>query len=330
MATLRKMKSLLEDKGYKERIDHAIETSKKAGWTTWFGEYPVAHKLKEVLEGVAKAMPYVKFYPATLVRKDGEQLYVQNNKAVEDCYIINEFSVYMDDYPFDFGRIGYKDYSVKKDYNKTENSFGIYSRKIKNPKYGEGRDQFHMVMTASPDKAIKMASKYLVPYTHRELAQAFYRNVQGCMVEAKVEADNAKFALGREINFLDADIILSEIANLKAQGVKFKHTEFNQVADKLDDVIAKVNEERARRPSALFVRFRQVGNDTYADVQNCSDVRSNDYKPVLSEAIQTYNQADLPEDIAGSVAVLSILEDGQYVNRVGQKVDERTFWIERG
>ena len=321
MATLRKMKSLLEDKGYKERIDHAIETSTKAGWTTWFGEYPVAHSIKEVLEGVAKAMPYVKFYPATLVRMDGHK--------DDDHYIVNEFSVYMDDYPFDFGRIGYKDYSVKRDYNKTDNSFGIYSRKIKNPKYGEGRDQYHMVMTGSPDKAVKMASKYLVPYTHRELAQAFYRGVQGHIAKAKMDVEESWYALSRDIGNLKADVLLGEIAHLKSQGIKFKHHEFNEVANKLEEVEARVKEERSRNPSALFVRFRQVGDDTYADLQECEYIRANDYKPVLGE-IQSYPQADIPEDIMGSVAVLSILEDGQYVHRVGQKVDERTFWIERG
>ena len=322
MATLRKMKSLLEDKGYKERIDHAIETSTKAGWTTWFGEYPVPHELRDVMVGVSKVMPYVKFYPATLVRKDGHQ--------DDDHYIINEFSVYMDDYPFDFGRVGYKNYSVKKDYDKTENSFGIYSRKIKNPKYGEGRDQFHMVMTASPDKAVKMASKYLVPYTHRELAQAFYKGAQNNIAKSAYDAINERTSLANNVGRLSTDILLSELANLKSQGVKFKHHEFAQVIDKLDEVEERAREEQSRRPSALFVRFRQVGDDTYADVQNCADVRSNDYKPNLSDAITTYIQADIPEDIMGSVAVLSILEDGQYVNRVGQKVDERTFWIERG
>jgi len=328
MATLRKMKSLLEDKGYKERIDHAIETSTKAGWVGWFNEYPVPIKLVPVLEGVAKAMPYVKFYPATLVRKDGEKILA--NKGNEDCYIVNEFSVYMDDYPFDFGRIGYKDYAVKKDYNKDENSYGIYSRKIKNPKYGEGRDQYHMVMTASEDKAVKMASKYLVPYTHRELAQAFYKGAQSNIAKSAYEAINDRTTLANDIGRLSTDILLGELANLKAQGVKFKHHEFAQVLDKLDEVEARAREEQSRNPSALFVRFRQVGDEMYADIQESIAVRSNDYKPALRETIETYTQADLPEDIAGSVAVLSILEDGQYVNRIGQKVDERTFWIERG
>ena len=44
----------------------------------------------------------------------------------------------------------------------------------------------------------------------------------------------------------------------------------------------------------------------------------------------TYSMDELPEDIGGAISVLSILEDGQYVPRVGQKVDDTTFWIERG
>jgi hypothetical protein len=40
--------------------------------------------------------------------------------------------------------------------------------------------------------------------------------------------------------------------------------------------------------------------------------------------------SDLPEDIVKSISVLSILNDKQYVPRVGQKIDEYTYWIERG
>jgi hypothetical protein len=43
----------------------------------------------------------------------------------------------------------------------------------------------------------------------------------------------------------------------------------------------------------------------------------------------TYYADELPEEIAGRVSVLNILEEGQYVARVGQKIDETTFWIEK-
>ena len=46
--------------------------------------------------------------------------------------------------------------------------------------------------------------------------------------------------------------------------------------------------------------------------------------------VVTYTMDELPEDLKGSIAVLNILEDGQYVPEVGRRVDEEHFWLERG
>jgi hypothetical protein len=43
----------------------------------------------------------------------------------------------------------------------------------------------------------------------------------------------------------------------------------------------------------------------------------------------SYSVEDLPEDIAGKIAVLQILNDEQYAVRVGYKYSNNIFWIER-
>ena len=44
----------------------------------------------------------------------------------------------------------------------------------------------------------------------------------------------------------------------------------------------------------------------------------------------TYLVNELPQDIAGQIAVLNILEDDGYVANVGMKIDDSTYWVERG
>lgn len=323
MATLRKMKTLLADTNYSERIEHASTTSKDVGWQNWFQSYPVHAELEGLMNNVAKAMPSAKFYPAEFTRR------MENDKT---HYLVNEFSVYMDEYPFDFGRVGFRDYAVGRgDSRGKPPTFGIYSRKIHNTKYSDGRDQFHMVMTASADKAVKLAGKYLVPYTNRELAQAYYKGVQREMDKARHDAHKEMNNLvGDTINRMDNNAIAMEIVSLMAQGAKFATQGFKDIADRVHAVTDKVKEENARKVDAWFVRLRKVGEDTYVDVQVADDVRKNDYKPSLVGQPTTYPEKEVPEDLLGSISVLSILEDGQYVPRVGLKIDERTFWVERG
>jgi hypothetical protein len=43
----------------------------------------------------------------------------------------------------------------------------------------------------------------------------------------------------------------------------------------------------------------------------------------------TYELSELPEALSSGVAVLQIMERKQYAQRVGMKIDDRTFWVEK-
>jgi hypothetical protein len=115
---------------------------------------------------------------------------------------------------------------------------------------------------------------------------------------------------------------------LRSQGVKFKTEVFNEVANSIEEVYEKVKEEDNRKVNALFVHFRKVGDDMYADVEEVGAVKQNRQVDFVSPPT-TYLTSELPEHILNGVSVLNILEDGQYVARIGQKVDNETFWLEK-
>jgi len=117
--------------------------------------------------------------------------------------------------------------------------------------------------------------------------------------------------------------LMREIRSLTLQGVEFKSQEFQEASNQCVELLDQYEEENRRKIELLFVRVRNVGDEQYVDV-------SGDLETYATNDLRTYRIDELPQDIAGSIAVLSILEEGQYVARVGRKVDDNMYWIERG
>jgi len=322
MAKLKVMKDLIADTNVRAKIDRATDTAKQIGWTNWFNGVPVPQELEKYMNTLSNSMPRMKFYPVEFT----QVWQTQADGSHKHYYIVDEFSAYMDEYPFDLGRVGYRDYSVD---DGKDSTYGVYSRKIANEKYRSNRDQYHMMMTNDMKKAVKLASTHLVPYSTKELATAYYKHMQNHVESMYEKAQRGAVDVVSNIRG-DSKIILAEIMHLKSLGVQFKTDEFIKASERIEDAYNLAKEEAQRTVTALFVRFRKVGEYTYADVQPTDDVRKSSYSPRISSPPTTYAMSELPEDIAGSISVLSILNDKQYVPRVGQKIDEHTYWVERG
>ena len=313
-----KIKKLMADEHMQTKIKMAMGSKDKSFAS--FHDYPVREELKNFAQAVESAMPNLKFYP-----KDITRIVAPDHQY----YQVEEFAVYMDEYPFALGQINFCSNGVK---DSGKDTYGVYSRKIQNAKYATHRDQHRMQMTVDIKKAVKLALTYLVPFTHRELATAYYEDMHCNVVRVNETAERNLALVARSIHNNNMALV-AEIQALMKQGIEFKTPEFREVASKIDEVVDNYNKEKMRKVSAQFIRFRQVGEDTYADVQEVQGVRDNRWAErahFTSDVPTTYHMNELPADIAGQVSVLNILADEQYVPYVGQKVDDRTFWIERG
>jgi hypothetical protein len=329
MAKLARISKVMSDVGHKDKLGTIVEDAKGLGHKHFFEGVPVEKELLEFATGVQKIMPKIKFYPNTFVLRNvsvnDENGVYQTTRSMRVC---DELFAYMDDFPFDLGRVGWGDNAVKSG----EPSYAVYSRKISNAKYATHRDQHHMIMTKDMGKAVKNASKYLVPYTTRELAQAFYEPIHNNVSKVLEQVKHKMYNGAREVSNAHMSI-LQEIRFLKKQGVEFTTPEFRELAGKVDQLIEDYEEQEKRQVSAFFVRFRQVGDSTYADLQEVFDVRDIrwDVKMNTTNAqAVSYPVNELPQDIAGQIAVLNILENDGYVANVGMKLDDSTFWVERG
>ena len=329
MAKLARIKNVMADEGHRDRLNNVVTQAKELGHTEFFNGIPVSTELLGFATQLQKAMPKVKFYPNTFayrgVQINDENGVYQTTKQIRLC---DEFFVYMDDFPFDLGRINYSDNGVKSD----EYTYGVYSRKISNAKYALHREQHNMIMTSDVAKAVKNSLKYLIPYTTRELAQAFYEPMQS-KVSRVLDEVRSKMHNGARDIVNNRMAILQEVQFLTKQGVEFTTPEFRELATKVDQLINDYKEQDSRNVSAFFVRFKQMGDETYADIQevlNIREVRWDVKMNTTDVQALTYHVNELPQDIAGQIAVLNILENDGYVAGVGMKIDDSTFWVERG
>ena len=98
-------------------------------------------------------------------------------------------------------------------------------------------------------------------------------------------------------------------------------------AEKITEALRDNREEAARKTKGIFIRVKDIGVVQYFDVVTAEDIKNN-YMIDIQEPTVSYHVKDLPQNLAEPLAVLSILNDGQYVARVGQKIDDRTYWVE--
>jgi hypothetical protein len=307
-----------EDQSVAKRIASSKEEAAKAQWLHYFDGIPMEKELVEFACELRQAMPNLTFLPIDWTRVG------YNNTTV---MIFNELSVCMDGYPFDIGRINYSDNAVKR--GGGDKTLSVYSRKIHNAKYAVHRNQYHMIMSSDIKKAVKNACKYFVPYSTKDLAQAYYspmkQNVEKSYTQARSKLNNHLAPLGSNYN-----IYAEELLNLKAQGVKFKTQTFREVAEGLEEVYTAYATEKNRKIDGMFVRTYMVGDVPHVSLYPVKNIKdTHDWKDLPQAETTDKPLAELDQEYVGSVSVLSILTNNQYVDNVGMKMDGNHFWIQK-
>ena len=166
------VKSLVNSENNKKGIAEMEVNGKKYNWLYWIDNYPVTRHVKDVTEKILARMPHLKIFPknASGVKVIGD------NNVESSTKIIREFYLYVDECPFALGNVGYRDYTVSRRSHPNE-TYGVFSRKIQNAKYSQDRDEYNLMTTSDIDKAVNIAMKFIAPYTDKELAKEYYRDI---------------------------------------------------------------------------------------------------------------------------------------------------------
>ena len=272
-------------------------------------------KLAEFCQAILKANRHVKFGLAKSIK--GEFIHGTNRQALAEVW------VYMPEHEYAMMRVGFADYAVK---GNMEGKFGVYSRLLQNNKFDSQRDQFYMVTSDDLERIMKTVKKVMRPYAPHEVANVVFEPYQG-----KVHS-NVWSATSTARDAKDATIGLNDLRNelfaLYDLGYEFASETLKDKVGKWKKAMTELNEAEAKKRNAYFVSVILRGEELLCNVMTVNDVRKIH---VINETniTQTFKMDDLPEDIAEKVATLGMVDKGHYVEDVGMKVSDTTFWIDR-
>ena len=195
----------------------------------------------------------------------------------------------------------------------------IESRKIQNQKYRHGNTERHRKITKDFTKAIKIAVDHIVPFGYEEVM----RQTESVAYKAVKEWREEGSRYSRIFNDLRWDNLYKEVRRLKDMGVAFITPEFQKIADEGLDLYELTMERKrkcVRKHHVLFIEHGRIAVTTQ-DVTE-SDFRGQNHG---SKVYETFEQ--LPEEIATSVAMLKILNDGGNISGMGVRVSSSEYYV---
>lgn len=251
----------------------------------------------------------------------------QSIRGVKTIYRDNKSAwVYIEGDYMTMGYIGYGDFQTSKD---GKPKYVVYSRTIRNMKYGDDKRQHHMRMAKDMDIAVKAAKTELRGYYPVEVAEALRPKAAKPVAALEQEASSAYRkavdVVGLEYYGRSAERTIEALSCLIKSGHVFPQADYHK--DLLE--VFKTKKERDRLQGATlpmtYVRVYEKFGKQRVDVCSMENIKSS-YN-VTNHHLGTFDAEDVSDALQGKVAVMSMCEDEQFVEGVGFKVDDTTFFF---
>lgn len=220
------------------------------------------------------------------------------------------------------GLVGHADFAVS---GTGDDKYCVYSRKIKNEKFADHRDQYHMAMSDSLDRAVKSAKKSLRRYSVTEVAEMtlgeFQSKLTSVTWKMQSEMSDARKTL------FDHPSLDAELRSMVISDYQFNCP---LLANAVRDYLAKKDEyaERGNIPAhGWFVVVRDEFGHQVFDVIEAYDIKRASHVGSTQWATKTLLPNDVPEELSGKLAALSMLTDDNYVEGLGMRVSPTTYWV---
>jgi hypothetical protein len=274
---------------------------------------PVSRALSMLCEEVRRMARGVKF----AVERNGKSQWRDGEQ------VISEIWAYFPEDQYAFMRLGFADYSVQ---SGTTSKFAVYSRNIKNEKFNEQREQYHMAMADTLDRAVKNAKKFMRRYGVHEVAamslDTFQTKLNGAVWATSAEYNNAYSAVTQHGSFHN------EMRSLVMNNHQFNDPAFGAA---VKNMLAKLDEQMAKQYEqhhGYYVQVREYMGEQVFDVIAVLDVKKATAARV--GAHRTYKGEELielDENLPNRLAALSMLDDGAFVEGLGHKVNAMCYWV---
>jgi hypothetical protein len=279
---------------------------------TWVSGVPVPKELGLLCDEMRKVYPHIQF---GLSGHCASQWVGETLAAVELWgYLPND--VYA---PI---RVGFSDYRVKR-HDESQRTYGVYARSITNQKFQSGREQHHMIMSDKLDKALTAVRTHLRAYRLGEVAK---RSGTDYNIEARDSASvsRRKYHTARE-EVVSHVSFVNELQHMISSGHTFVNGAFKNAILNMLEAKDMYDKEEHRVHYADFVLVREQDGVQVFDVMRNLEVGRSDMLDTVP--VETFTEATLPEDTAGKIAALSMLQTNNYVDGLGMRVSNITYWV---
>ena len=233
------------------------------------------------------------------------------------------------------GYIGFGDF---RDYSyEEEHLYTVFSPNVYNGRYSGGA-QMHMVQAKHMKKGVSNALKYLRPLS---VSQTVKMSKNNCRMKANEVVHDAGTEFSHSAELIKKDFLNSRHGEDNALQKELKHMvetgyEFldKTLGEQLRKAFAALKElelaRSANKDTFIFVEALKTvtGRQTFrvatdVDVSRYGDISSEE----LQDKISVYTQEELPEELAGKLSVLSMLDIDGYVEGVGYRAAESVFYL---
>jgi hypothetical protein len=247
----------------------------------------------------------------------------------------NMLYVYREGDNYVMGIIGYGDFQTSGDGN---DRFAVWSPNIQNNEI-QPRATTEHVSSSERDKAVKNAMKYIRPLTVEQTMKLSIRQCASAAREVVSKIRDNAGEIRRELvnNFFDTstysapkpNALQRELRHLVESGYEFLDKD---LGDKLHKMFDGLKELEAAR---------QVVDNTFTFVEAFvsptgrqmfrvhTDVDTTQHYAfiMLPDNTSVYDQHNLPDELAGKLSVLSMLEPEGYVEGVGYRAADNVFYV---
>ena len=239
----------------------------------------------------------------------------------------NRVYVHMPNDPYILGWIGYGDFQTT--VSADQKSYTVYSKNIMNMKYADYNDQHYMAMSVNLSTAVRNAKKYLRPLTTKDMAIDEYDKMRKLSEKSKDKADllraNAHMDLLRHSTSGKPNALVEYMRTLISVGHEFTDKELEGSLLNYFKVEEEANVLKKKKVKTLFVRIYEKYGKQVFDV--VSIIKNPQRYGHIADTLTTYDKDKVPEDVMGKVSVLSMVDNGHWVDDVGYRVDATMFHV---
>ena len=225
--------------------------------------------------------------------------------------------VYREGEPYALGRIGHGDVGI----GTTDYKYYILSRKLRKARGGWGRWQNYVKASVEMKNVLKLVKTAFVPYAPAEVANMSIDKFTESIRRERAVADGMTTGAWRQVASTLGDELRDELCAMVAEGYQFKNHKITESISTYIAMKATKAEVDAKRLDAYFM----IVGDEKTTVIEYDGLE----KYTKAKAYNEINTQDLPFDLQLKIASLQVATPMNYVEELGMRVGDRTFWVQR-